>query len=417
MSIEVTPLGVTCDKACHYCYQDPIRLAGNALSKQYDMDKMKAALLKEGYRFTIFGGEPLLVPIEDLEELWRWGKETFGPKVQGNPNSVQTHGGRITDAHIALFQKYGVGVGISVDGPEELNDARWEGSLERTRAATERTMAAIDKLLAIGHVPSLIVTLTRVNAAPDRLPKLVEWLRDLSQKGLRHVNLHMLEVDGPKAEELVLTSEELVNAMWACYELMKELPLKVAPFTDMISLLKGDDSQVSCIWNACDPYTTNAVRGVDGQGNRGNCGRTCKEGPFWDKADTAGYERYLSLYHTPQEFGGCKGCEWFALCKGNCPGEGPQGDWRGKTTHCETLKVLFGRLAKVTPKAITSRPEDLKKLEQKLIASWSGGQRTGFAEQAHPMDRPHGDTPHGDHNDAVKPYVTHGDHNDNGGAR
>ena len=41
---------------------------------------------------------------------------------------------------------------------------------------------------------------------------------------------------------------------------------------------------------------TGAVRGVEGNGQTSNCGRTNKDGIDFTKANTAGYERYLALY-------------------------------------------------------------------------------------------------------------------------
>jgi sulfatase maturation enzyme AslB (radical SAM superfamily) len=68
VNVELRPLGVTCNIACQYCYQNPQRDAGN-FGKSYDLDAMKAAILKEGGGFTLFGGEALLVPEVDLENL------------------------------------------------------------------------------------------------------------------------------------------------------------------------------------------------------------------------------------------------------------------------------------------------------------------------------------------------------------
>ena len=91
MSVELRPLGVACNIQCQYCYQNPVRDAGN-VPRSYDLDKMKAAIEAEGGPFSLFGGEPLLVPIADLEELWSWGLERYGH------NSLQTNGTLITDA-------------------------------------------------------------------------------------------------------------------------------------------------------------------------------------------------------------------------------------------------------------------------------------------------------------------------------
>src|SRR5262245_33638378 len=131
MSVELRPLGVRCNMQCQYCYQNPQRDAGN-IGKSYNIAAMKAAIEAEGGPFTLFGGEPLVVPHDDLEELWAWGLEKYGS------NSIQTNGVLIDERHIEMFRHYKVGIGISIDGPEELNDVRWMGTQERTRETTRR---------------------------------------------------------------------------------------------------------------------------------------------------------------------------------------------------------------------------------------------------------------------------------------
>lgn len=110
MTVELRPLGVHCNIQCQYCYQHPQRDAGN-LRRTYDLVKMKAAITAEGGPFSLFGGEPLLVPLRDLEDLWAWGFARFGR------NSLQTNGLLITDDHIRLFKRYRVHVGISLTAP------------------------------------------------------------------------------------------------------------------------------------------------------------------------------------------------------------------------------------------------------------------------------------------------------------
>lgn len=66
MAVELRPLGVQCNLRCVYCYQKPQRDAGN-LARRYDLDAMRAAVEQEGGPFTLFGGEPLLMPRADLE--------------------------------------------------------------------------------------------------------------------------------------------------------------------------------------------------------------------------------------------------------------------------------------------------------------------------------------------------------------
>jgi uncharacterized protein len=333
---------------------------------------MKTAIEQEGGPFTLFGGEGLMVPEKDLEDLWAWGLEKFGY------NGVQTNGTIITENHIRLFKQYQVHVGISVDGPGELNDVRWAGSLERTRELTARTHAAIERLCVEGMPPSIIITLHRANATRDKLPIMDDWIRHLQGIGVTSVRLHFLEVDNEEIRrKYALTAEENLEAMMSFARLEQELTtLKLDLFEDMRRLLAGEDNHTTCVWNACDPYTTRAVRGVEGSGQRSNCGRTNKDGIDFTKADTDGFERYLALYHTPQEYGGCQGCRFFLMCKGYCPGTALDGEWRNRTEHCEVLMGLYEHLeAQMLAEGETPLSQSPLRLEveKQLLESWGTG--------------------------------------------
>lgn len=340
MSLEVRPFGVKCNIQCQYCYQNPQRDAGNVLH-EYDLPKMMAGIERGGSgAFTLFGGEPLLMPERDLEELWAWGYERYGG------NSVQTNGSLVNEQHIRMFRQYRVQVGISVDGPDALNDVRWAGTLDATREATARTHATVERLCREGMEPSLIVTLHRGNATGDKLPVMHTWFRQLQSIGVRYLRLHLLEVEHQAVrEKYALSDEENLAAMLSFLRLERELTtLKIDVFDDMRSMLRGQDDSTTCVWNACDPYTTRAVQGLEGNGQRSNCGRTNKDGVDFVKADVEGFERYLSLYQTPQAVGGCQGCRFFLMCKGQCPGTAIDADWRNRTEHCGVWKGLFRHL-------------------------------------------------------------------------
>jgi len=408
MGVELRPLGVSCNIVCQYCYQNPQRDAGN-LSKRYDMAAMKAAVERDGGPFTLFGGEPLLVPEQDLEELWRWGLERFGS------NGIQTNGVLINDNHLRLFRQYRVHVGISIDGPGELNDVRWAGSIEATRQATAKTEAAMERLCREGMPPSLIVTLHRANATAGKLPILHDWMRRLDAMGVRSARLHLLEVELESIRrKYALSAAENVAALESFAVLEETLPaLRFDVFQDMENMLFGRDNSTTCVWTACDPYTTRAVQGVEGTGQRSNCGRTNKEGIDFVKADTPGFERYLALYHTPQEYGGCKDCRFFLMCKGQCPGTALAGDWRNRSEHCEVWLSLYRFLESRwldrgrTP--VSAHPFR-KLIEARVVAGWEAGRNLSMCEVIESLKAAaglpsaaagtsHGDA-HGDHFDS-----------------
>lgn len=367
MTVEYLPVGIACNLSCKYCYQDPMRAAGN-INAPRNWTKAKEVLEQLGSSFAVFGGEPLLTSIEHLEEVWRFGFERFGS------NGIQTNGVLITDAHIDLFERYNVSVGISIDGPPELNRARC--SDEETKRAEE----AIRKLAARRIIPSLIVTIHRTNSD---LGKLLPWLDSLP---IQCVNFHNLEIDHPESD-LILSERETIDIFSVLYEWSKTCRKRVEPFVDIRKLLTERNPNVSCVWNACDPLTTPAVQGVGADGSRSNCGRTNKDGVNWVKADEHGDERTYILYHTPWEFGGCKGCKYFAFCKGQCPGTGIGGDWRNRTRDCGLWYHLF---------ALVSKDVD-NPLDGSCYVFDQGSASHG--------DAPHQDSPHGD---------SHGDHTDFG---
>ena len=378
MSAELRPLGVKCNIQCQYCYQNPQRDAGNILHA-YDMEKMKRGVEQAGGAFTLFGGEPLMVPEKQLEELWAWGLQ------KSQNNSIQTNATLINGSHIRLFKKYRVQVGISVDGPGELNDVRWAGSLERTREATAKTHQAIERLCHEGISTSLIVTLHRGNATRDKLPAMHDWFRYLQGIGLTTARLHILETESEAIrDKYALSTQENIDAFLSFLVLENELTtLSFDVFQDMRNLLLGQDNDATCIWNSCDPYTTRAVQGVEGNGQQSNCGRTNKDGIDFTKAQSEGFERYLALYMTPQEYNGCQGCRFFLMCKGQCPGTAVDGDWRNRTEHCEVWKGLFRHLEEQlleegqTPLSV--RSEERLRIEKMFFDSWASGQNTRVA--------------------------------------
>ena len=412
MGVELRPLGVKCNIQCQYCYQDPQRDAGHT-AHRYDMDEMKRSLVNHGEAFTLFGGEPLLVKLPDLEELFAFGLKEFGK------NSIQTNGSLITENHIALFKKYKVHVGVSIDGPGELNDVRWIGNLETTRKTTKLSENAIINLSKQGIPPSLIVTLHRNNATKDKLPIMHDWFHYLESHGVTSARLHVLEVDNDRVrQKYALSDQENFEALMSFKELESNLTgLKFDLFGEMKNMLLGKDRASTCVWNSCDPYTTRAVQGIEGNGQRSNCGRTNKDGIDFVKSDIAGYERTLALYMTPYEFGGCQGCRFFLMCKGQCPGTSIDGDWRNRSEHCQIWFDLYSELEKELEQEGAqplSTSEDRKQVEREMVRIWSAGNNyavqdivdnpqyleklaTGMARDT--VDHiPHGDS-HGDHTD------------------
>lgn len=430
MSIEIRPVGVSCQLQCTYCYEEGMRQRQR--SHRYDREAVLASIEKLDKRdyFSLFGGECLLLPLPDLEELL---SISF---TRAKRSGLQTNGALITEKHIELFIKYNTHVGISLDGPEELNDSRWAGTLDATRKQTARTHWAINRLIERATeyphlIPSLIITLHAGNCSQERFPRFLKWLHELDDMGIKYINFHTMELDH-EADSLYLPSDELSDRLIDLWKLSSSFKnLRFSKFEEILKLLQFDDNVV-CHWKPCDPWNTAAVHGIENDGAPSHCSRTNKDGKNWLPAEGDGdstrqarflghpgsqhFERQLALYVTPQEYGGCKDCEYWLMCHGQCPGEGSNNDWRMRSSYCATYKKLFAegasrlRAAGVIPLCdVTNR----KDRELKAFDMWSNNQTTYFQKLVTPKSsncNKHGDAPHGDHTDSTHAdYTDHGD--------
>ena len=438
MSIEIRPVGVTCNLRCRYCYEENMREV--TPTSRYNREAVLEAASKLTDHFSLFGGEPLLIPLKDVDELLTLACTRFGW------SGVQTNGNLITDKHIEVFERCKTQVGISIDGPDELNDIRWAGTEEATRKATARSMWAIRTLAEKAKtnprmLPSIITTLHAGNCAKDRFPKLLEWFHELDDMGIRHVNIHVMELDH-QASQWALGDEEYADRLidlWRAQSTFKNITF--AKFTEVLDLLQGNDQKAVCIWRACDPWNTNAVQGIEHDGSPSHCSRTNKDGRNWLPAEGSGdknthttfighpgsrhYERQLALYVTPQDVGGCKDCQYWLICQGNCPGTGESGDWRMRSSYCYLYKRLFAEGERILQergvKSIADWP-NRPDIERRMYEAWSRSESPMFGQLAKTTTCDsrgrgnrhgdhydgHGDAPHGDHTDTPTP----GEHGD-----
>ena len=235
MSIELRPLGVACNLGCHYCYQNPQRRGGQRGARVRHRGDEAGRRARRAEPFTLFGGEPLLFPLDDLETLWSWGLEKFGR------NGIQTNGALIT-TRTSICSAVQGDVGISIDGPGALNDVRWAGTLERTREATRRSRGAIERLCQAKVMrPSLIVTLHRHNATGDGCRRCTTGSATSTRLGIATSGCMCWRSRAPpSATALRSAREENVRALLGSPALERELDaLRFDVFSDMEQLLLG----------------------------------------------------------------------------------------------------------------------------------------------------------------------------------
>lgn len=117
-----------CNLACDYCYYsrcngrpDNIRIIEDEVLEKFIREYI--AIKKGAVPFVWQGGEPLLAGLDFFKKVVRL-QATYAPKNTIISNAIQTNGTLINQEWANFFKRYNFLVGVSLDGPEEINDAR-----------------------------------------------------------------------------------------------------------------------------------------------------------------------------------------------------------------------------------------------------------------------------------------------------
>lgn len=362
-----------CNLGCEYCYQEANRdiTENDVSSVSLDLDAVIGRLeeLKGIYGENetpgMHGGEPLLVDIDDLEAIFSWVYDNYESVREGVKKShIQTNGTMINDEHIRIFKEYNVNVGISCDGPLELNKgrkARFSDGSVATDKMTEKTINNIEKLAEDPDVTvSLIIVASKFNCETDeQIDILLEWLEELAQMGVwGHYN-PAIPYDDIQTD-VSPTVDELKNLYLRTWEWVKgEEYRKWDPMNSYVDNLLGS-KLTNCVENRCDVFNSGAAKIVTGEGDLTGCGKPWSavgdgipflQGPDSDQQYNDAEERYEMLKMAPgwttegePDMGGCRGCKFWNLCQGGCPASGLDQDFRNRTIWCEAKYALYEQI-------------------------------------------------------------------------
>ncbi|MES0020227.1 cyclophane-forming radical SAM/SPASM peptide maturase GrrM/OscB [Mesorhizobium sp. M0036] len=227
-----------CNVDCDYCYL-PFRNDRRIMS--HDIVAAAARFVFEGALnapdFTVVwhAGEPLVVSRS-------WYREAFAriaavtPPGLTVPHAIQTNGMLIDDAWCDLFLEHGVRVGVSIDGPAFLHDAR-----RRTRSGGGTHAAALRglrKLMQRGVSSRVICVITDAT-----LPHARELIAFFHDEGVTDLGFNIEEVEGANASSS-LARPGVIEDFRAFFEAVLESaesanpPLRIREYRNMLAMLK-----------------------------------------------------------------------------------------------------------------------------------------------------------------------------------
>lgn len=190
--LQPTPF---CNLDCSYCYL-PDRSLKARMSRE-TLEGVGRVILSRGrlnQDLTVVwhAGEPCVLPAAWYREAFEI-LERFRPANVRLTHSFQTNATLIDEDWLALFQRSDVRVGVSLDGPEDLNDR-----YRKTRAGKgsfEAAMAGVERLRQADVDFHVIAVLTA--EALDQPRRLLDFFLG---EGFRKLCFNIEEVDGINAK-------------------------------------------------------------------------------------------------------------------------------------------------------------------------------------------------------------------------
>lgn len=302
--------------------------------------------------FVWHGGEATVLPVSFYRKAL-WLQERFRRPGQRVLNTVQTNGTRLTDEWLAFLREHDVGVGVSLDGPPEIHDARRIDAAGRPTSA--RVREGLERLRASGiqRWGALMVVDELVCAAGAR--RLLEYLTEIDVKQVALLNV-LPENTPPGSPEagaylpfprFVEFLRELFHEWDGGY---RELVL-VRELADLAGQLRGDAPQICVFAGECfGAYLT-----VEPTGEVAACDKYIDDADyrFGQVLDTgltgAQLSTRLAAVREQNRIAveRMRECRWFSVCHGGCPHDRYTGERRlpGYDGRCCGLAPLLDDMA------------------------------------------------------------------------
>jgi len=290
-----------------------------------------------GAGIGIHGGEATLVGSTVIEELFKMMQKYIGPN---NKLSLTTNAYLIDNAFIKMLARYSVHVGVSMDGPPELNVLRGPDPTDKetTKRYNKHLMKTLKKMRKAGISIGAMVVLHKENAGtPEKVDKLIEWIKDLADIGIVSGRLNPMGGHGD-CMHLELTNDELLYAWKRLFDATLEYGLAWNPFREFIDNLLGFPVG-SCTMGQCNWFKTTTIS-ILPDGTISNCDRTFADDLHVRSGRKERSGRYLAMNARD-----CYECKYWKICGGGCPGNGIGGDWRRKSRFCEAIYELYEYIA------------------------------------------------------------------------
>ncbi|WP_426210442.1 radical SAM protein [Massilia sp. TWP1-3-3] len=378
-----------CNLACPYCYfffsgdesykAHPPVIAGGTVTEVIAF--IRKAVIETGVRqvrLGLHGGEPLLLKVDKFAELCAQFRAALDPLCD-LMLVVQTNGVLVNDEWVAVFSRFQVRVGVSIDGDEAVHNIfRITKKGKGTYAETRRGWNLLNRAMADGVIPSATI-LCVVSPQQSGSKILKHFAEELQVTGVNFLLPDMTH-DSPDANERYINGcgDFLIDVFNAWAELSsRKIKVTVRWIDEIIGALMDDEL---CRRSATSKYEPlgqfvvssngeispdDVIRGLDPRFRTFSFNvehsqyDEVQNSPVWQELD--GAQRTLAQQ--------CQSCVWKNICRGGAYQHrfSEKNGFDNPSVYCPSLKRFFAHVTK----QVVASGYPIEHIERRLETQWA----------------------------------------------
>ena len=345
-----------CNMGCRYCYEE------NWMENTITIDKINSDFEKAIPIFVksinevvelkrempvdilLHGGEPLLIRPNIMSKFISEVKMKH-PSLKFK---IQTNGTLLTDEYIELFKKYSIPVGVSLDGPQHLNDINrvFKGGKGTFSTVMENIKKARYKNVRVGG----LLTLTATNV------KNIKEIYDFFKEEKLDFSFNpFFEPDQMNYGDLKMDETDYAAAVCELFDLWindQENTISIKYFEKIIEAICYPESGLKLCMASKD--CSKQFISIDVEGNVAQCnhfairpeyyyGNVCEKSikELW-------VNKNMEYRWDTLNTGECENCNYSNFCYGGCPYHSVVkfNDLTHKAFNCESTKIIIDHILK-----------------------------------------------------------------------
>lgn len=350
LSVMWKTVSEACNLACDYCYYS--RCNGRPGQVNRIPDKVLDTFIKEYMAFsngtasfTWQGGEPLLAGLDFFRKIISL-QAHHAPANTIISNCIQTNGTLITSDWAHFFKQYNFLVGVSLDGPERINDKR------RPTGSGTGSFQAV--LKGIEHLRNAKVDFNILTVLhEDNITKPKELMAFYKANQFNHVQflpgMAFQSQNVGQSGNYVITPEQYGQFLCDVFDIWYNdgyPEMSIRFFDNMLAVYLNEQPELCTHRKSCPKSLV-----LEHNGDAYPCdffihknyklGNVEKDN-LTDILNNPLYEKFLSYKEDLPET--CRSCEFLPLCHGGCPrnrNTGPDDPIIAKEYFCESYKQIY----------------------------------------------------------------------------